>query len=108
VSDLHGMLELSSASSWQPPVVRTVATTGEGVDELFAAVRAHRAHLESTGESRRRRDTRLREELKALVAARVNERVGALCAGPAFDAIVEAVEARRLDPYSAAERVLAG
>jgi len=106
VSDLRGMLELSRARSWTPPVLRTVATTGDGVDELFDAIVKHRAHLEATGEDATRRDARLREELLALVAARSDEQARATCRGPAFDAIVERVEARTLDPYSAVDELL--
>src|SRR6267154_2666134 len=50
-SDLAGMLELSSRQVWRPPIVRTVATTGEGVDDLFTAIAEHKAHLEVTGDA---------------------------------------------------------
>src|SRR6478672_9129404 len=58
-SDLAGMLELSSRRTWQPPIVRTVATTGKGVDELFEAIAEHKAHLEATGDAATRRRDRL-------------------------------------------------
>lgn len=106
VSDLQGMLELSGHRPWTPPIVRTVATTGDGITELFDAIVAHRAHLETTGEAVVRRDARLREELRALVAARTAERAAALCAGPAFDAIVADVADRKRDPYSAADELM--
>ena len=102
----RGMLELAAARSWTPPIVRTVATTGEGVDELFDAIVKHRAHLESTGEDATRRDARLREELRGLVAARMEEHADATCRGPEFDAIVAQVEARTLDPYAAVDALL--
>ncbi len=108
VRDLAGMLELSGDRAWQPPVLQTVATTGEGVDELFAAITAHRAHLESTGEAEARRRARLREELRGLVAAHMLERADAVCSGPGFDAIVDEVAARTRDPYSAADALLRG
>ncbi|HWS47951.1 MAG TPA: methylmalonyl Co-A mutase-associated GTPase MeaB [Acidimicrobiia bacterium] len=106
VSDLRGMLELATGRSWRPPIVCTVAVTGEGVDELFTAVTEHRAHLEATGEARERRATRLRDELRALVAAKVAERADAMCRGPEFDRLVEEVAARTRDPYSAADALL--
>src|SRR3954471_12876859 len=62
VRDLAGMLELSGGRAWRPPVLETVGTTGDGVDELFDAITAHRAHLESTGEADTRRRARLRDE----------------------------------------------
>lgn len=106
VSDLGGMLELSSRRAWRPPIVRTVATTGEGVDELFEAIAAHRAHLETTGDADDRRRSRLREELRGLVAAAMLERASALCSGPRFETLVDEVASRARDPYSVAEELL--
>ncbi len=91
VRDLAGMLELSGDRGWRPPIVQTVATTGDGVDELFDAITAHRMHLESSGEADARRRARLREELRGLVAAHMQERADAVCSGPGFDAVVDEV-----------------
>jgi LAO/AO transport system kinase len=107
VRDLQGMLELSGHVAWRPPIVQTVATTGEGVEELFDAVAAHRAHLVASGDAEARRRARLRDELRALVAARIAERVDALCEGARFDAVVEEVAARTRDPYAAVDSLLA-
>jgi LAO/AO transport system kinase len=107
-SDLLGMLELSSRRAWRPPIVRTVATTGEGVDELYAAIAAHRVHLEATGDADARRRARLREELRGLVAAEMLERADAVCRGPRFETIVDEVAQRTRDPYTAVEELLEG
>jgi LAO/AO transport system kinase len=53
--ELIGMLQIGSRRLWSPPVVRTVASEGSGVAELWEAVAAHRAHLESSGELAERR-----------------------------------------------------
>jgi LAO/AO transport system kinase len=106
VRDLKGMLELARATAWVPPIVRTVATTGEGVDELYDAIRAHREHLESTGEAEARRRARLREELRGMIAARLLQQADELCDGPAFDAAVDAVAAHESDPYAAVDALL--
>jgi len=106
VRDLEGMLELSGQLSWRPPIVKTVATTGEGVDELFGAVATHRSHLVEGGEAESRRRARLREELRGLVAARIAERVDALCEGPHFDAVVDEVATRARDPYTAVDELV--
>ncbi|MCU1467353.1 MAG: putative metallochaperone MeaB [Actinomycetia bacterium] len=105
-SDLVGMLELSSRRAWRPPIVRTVATTGDGVDELFDAIAAHRAHLEETGDADARRRARLREELRGLVAAELLERASELCSGPRFETIVDEVVERTRDPYTAMDELL--
>jgi LAO/AO transport system kinase len=106
VNDLKGMLELSGELAWRPPIIETVATTGDGVDELFGQIEAHRAFLEASGDAERKRRARLRDELRRLVAAHMLERADAVCAGPAFDAIVDEVAARTRDPYSAADALL--
>ncbi len=107
VRDLAQMLELSAARSWTPPIVETVATDGRGIDELFAAIAAHRAYLESDGALASRRAARQRDELRAIVLERLARRVEDVCAGATFDALVDAVVAREVDPYTAADRLLA-
>jgi LAO/AO transport system kinase len=105
-ADLRGMLELAGHAAWTPPIVRTVATTGEGIDELYDAIVSHRAQLVASGQAEVRRRTRLREELRALVAARLYSRVDAVCSGKQFDALLDEIEARTRDPYSAADSLL--
>jgi LAO/AO transport system kinase len=108
VRDLNLMLDLSRPRSWRPPIVPTVAVRGQGIDELWAAIGAHRAHLEETGELAARRQERLRRELRTIVGARLAERAEAACSGSRFERLVRAVAARERDPYSAAEELLAG
>jgi LAO/AO transport system kinase len=108
--DLESMLGLAGAADrpWCPPVVATEATTGTGVDELWAVIGRHRAHLEASGELAIRRAERLADELRHILTARVLERVGALAGGDAFAAARAEVVDRRIDPWSAADRLLAG
>jgi LAO/AO transport system kinase len=106
VRDLQGMLEMAGERDWQVPIVRTVATTGEGIDDLWRVVGEHRAFLERTGEVERRRSSRVRDEVRSIVAERLLVRASKLCRGDAFDALVDDVVARRRDPYAAADDVL--
>jgi LAO/AO transport system kinase len=110
VRDLEFMLDLSldahDDTAWRPPIVKTVASKGEGFDELWEAVLSHRSHLESDGRLAARRTKRIREELKAIVVERLYERAGDLLTGERFDQLAAAVEAREVDPYSAAESLL--
>ena len=53
-----------------------------------------------------RRTKRIREELRAIVVASLYERAGELLSGEHFDKLAAAVEAREVDPYSAAESLL--
>ena len=106
VRDLEFMLDLSLESDWRPPIVKTVASKGEGFDELWEAVNSHRSFLESEGRLAARRTKRIREELRSIVVERLYARAGEVLAGPRFAELAAAVDAREVDPYSAAESLL--
>ena len=107
VRDLDGMLEMAGDRPWKVPIVRTVATNGDGIDAVWDAVREHRAFLEETGGVVERRAARVRDELRSIVAERLLVRATEVCRGGAFDALVDAVATRQRDPYTAADEVLA-
>ncbi len=103
--DLEGMLDLGAARGWRPLIVSMTATTGEGRDDLWAAIGTHRLHLEADGRLQAKRETRVREELRRIVTQRLRQRADELL-GTGRDQLEAAVLARRLDPYSAADEVL--
>jgi LAO/AO transport system kinase len=105
--DLIQMLELGAMRAWTPPIVRTVASDGQGIDALWDAILGHRAYLEESGELARRRRDRLRDEVRAIVLARLASEVDARSADDGFDALLARVHAREIDPYAAAEALLA-
>jgi LAO/AO transport system kinase len=86
-------------------VLATSAVTGEGVHELWRAVREHRAHLTATGELEGRRADRVGGELVRIVAALLQERAQA-AGGAQLDDLAVAVARRTIDPWSAAEQLL--
>ena len=105
--DLQGMLDMNMhMGEWRPPVLQVVATSGTGVEELWAAVEEHRAFLERSGELARRREKRLVEELREIVLHRLEHEALARTQGGRFDELREDLVARRIDPYSAADRLL--
>ena len=107
VSAIESNLGLQSfgPGDWRPPIVKTVATTGAGVEDLMAAVAAFRVHSEAARAARRRgrSETRLRDLLSERVMARLEQ--SAWGQGEVA-AMVERVAARDLDPYSAADQLL--
>jgi LAO/AO transport system kinase len=107
--DLEGMLDLGDRppDAWRPPVVEAVATTGTGVDAVWGAVLDHKAHLEATGELVRRRERRLVEELRSIVARRLEERARQLLGEEGLEQLQGDVVGRTLDPWAAADQVLA-
>jgi LAO/AO transport system kinase len=109
VHDIESMLDLTRGhgdEGWRPPVVRTVGTTGEGADDLWDAIGAHRDHLEATGELVRRRQQRLRDELALAVEQRIRAEAEARLGEAARAEIERDLLAGRLDPWSAADRIL--
>jgi LAO/AO transport system kinase len=106
--DLEHMLDLSAPGDWRPPVIETVASDGRGIDDLRVAVDEHRAHLGEDGRLAARRADRSAVEMRRIVAERLDQRAGRICAGPAFIALHREVLERRLDPWTAADRLLDG
>lgn len=105
VRELNQMIDFGPKRAWRPPVIETVATQGKGVAELWAAVKAHRGHLDEAGELQSRRRGRIAKEISDIVAARVRERVRRDSA-VALEELVERVGRREIDPYAAAETLL--
>ncbi|MEL0194255.1 MAG: methylmalonyl Co-A mutase-associated GTPase MeaB [Acidimicrobiaceae bacterium] len=107
--DLEQMLDLSDLphDAWRPTIVTTVANTGEGVPELWDAVLEHREYAESSGLLEERRRFRSSEELREIVANRLRERARELCTGDRWDEVTGVVTEPRLEPWSAADEMLA-
>ena len=107
--DLGMMLDMDQhMGEWRPPIVRTVAATGEGVDELWASIAKHRSYLEETGTLEERRARRLTEELRQIVLHRLEQKAYEALGAGGFEQLREAVVTRAKDPYTAAEELLAG
>ena len=107
--DLEHMLDLASLDdgAWRPPIVATVASTATGIDDVVAAVASHREWLSTNGRLEDKRAARLRDELVGILSERVVERVRSLRAGDDFARVQAAVAARELDPWTAADQLLA-
>jgi len=105
--DLEQMLDLSQLGEWRPPILETVAADGTGVQELWETVAVHRDYLVSSGELLERRAMRLREELRRVVAAKLALEVEGISGGDAFDAAVGKLVGLSIDPYTAADQLLA-
>jgi len=105
--DLDQMLDLSQLGAWRPPIVETAAADGSGVDELWATVAAHRAHLLDTDTLLPRRAKRLAEELRRVLGLTLAAQIEQLSEGDDFAAQVAALIAGDTDPYSAADALLA-
>jgi LAO/AO transport system kinase len=103
VAELRTMLNMAPKTAWKPPIIPTVATRQEGVEQLWEAVLAHRRHLETSGKARELSARRLKDETAEVVAELARERARrALREDPAL-------EERLLNdgtPYRTAEEIL--
>jgi LAO/AO transport system kinase len=107
--DIATMLDMNMhMGEWRPPIVRTVASGGEGVADAWAAVLDHRAYLESSGELEKRRGRRVTDELRAIVLHSLEAVAWERCQGDAYDRLRDDLLARRIDPYTAADAILGG
>jgi LAO/AO transport system kinase len=105
VRDLISMLELRPHEAAPVEIVRTVATSGQGISELIAAIDKHRERPARDGAADRRR-RRAHATLRELVLDRL--RRGADVAIAAHPELVDGVAARTTDPYTAADQLVRG
>ncbi|CAN3982816.1 methylmalonyl Co-A mutase-associated GTPase MeaB [Kitasatospora purpeofusca] len=108
LNHMLGLGEARDAGAWRPPIVKTVAARGEGVDEVVEALEKHRAWLEEHGELEVRRRRRAAQEIEAIALAALRSRIGDLHGDRQLAALAEKVVAGELDPYGAADRLVAG
>jgi len=92
--------------AWRPPIDKTVATRGEGIDGLVEAIVAHRAYLEQTGNLEWRERERAASELETIIQQEALRRVLAHTDGAQLAALIDQVARRELDPYAASQLLL--
>jgi LAO/AO transport system kinase len=102
VADLAGMLDIGPSAPWRPPIITTVASVGQGIEELWHAVTEHRAYLASSAEGAERANRRARHALVGALRQRVDTSVEAV-----DGSVIASIVARTTDPWSAAEAMLA-
>ena len=114
-SEIRGMLELGHATlgeddeqEWVPPILRSVAVRGEGINELVDALDEHAEHLEGGGGLAARHRHRALHAVREIALEQVRQRFHAIEDGgdDLLDSLADEVAARELDPYTAADRLL--
>lgn len=107
VSQLQALLALSPAGSRRPPILKTTATRGEGLDALATAVDEHFAGLISSGEIQRHREEEARHQVLSITRQIILERIRSATSDADLEALVKRVAAREVDPHTAAEDLAA-
>jgi LAO/AO transport system kinase len=107
VRDLEYAIAMSEDDrGWTRPVVSTVAVRDQGVDDLVAALDAHRAWLDRSGARAVRRRARAAAEIEAIALEQVRSRIGDVRGAGALPGLADRVVAGELDPYGAADALL--
>ncbi len=110
VRDLRYMLSLGDRRTddgWRVPIVKTIAAKGEGADEVVEAIERHGEWLAGNGQLARRRAKRAADEVEAIALTVLRARIGDLRGGDALDLLAGRVVAGQLDPYTAADELVA-
>jgi LAO/AO transport system kinase len=107
VREIRGVLSLAPQHGWRVPIIKTEAHKGVGVAELVAKLDEHRAFIEAEGTLSERRKRNLRSEVVAICTFRLRRRLEEqLDQDNTFTELLDEVVARRLDPATAASRIL--
>jgi LAO/AO transport system kinase len=108
LNHMLGLGEARAPGDWRPPIVKTVAARGEGTDEVVEALEKHRAWMEERGVRAERRRARAAGEVEAIAVTALRERIADLHGDRRLTALAERITAGELDPYAAADELVAG
>ncbi len=108
VQEVTAMLSIAPRTEgWQPPVVQTIATSGEGVAEVHKALEQFRAFGDQTALKRERQRAHLRSRLLELLRQRAFEKFASEpMRDGSIDRYVDELLARRSDPYSVVQEIV--
>ncbi|MFD8573214.1 methylmalonyl Co-A mutase-associated GTPase MeaB [Streptomyces sp. NPDC057694] len=108
LNHMLGLGESRAAGDWRPPIVKTVAARGEGIDEVVEALEKHRAWMEERGVLSERRAARASREVETIAVTALRERIGDLSGDRRLGALAERIVSGDLDPYRAADELVEG
>jgi len=106
--DIQAMLEMDGHDqTWRPPIVKTIAIEGSGINQLIEKIWEHKKYLDS-GVSTERYKVHVEDELLEVLKQRMaRQLLDDLRQKGALDATVKKILERETDPYSAADKIIA-
>ncbi|KRF24230.1 MULTISPECIES: methylmalonyl Co-A mutase-associated GTPase MeaB [unclassified Phycicoccus] len=109
VRDIRHMISLGDRTEpglWRPPVIKTVAQQGQGIDEVIEAIEKHTSWMEESGTLRERRIRRAGDEIESIALQALRAKMGDLRHGNGVEELAAAVVDGTTDPYAAADQVV--
>ena len=107
VREIRGVLSLGPQEGWRVPILKTEASRGEGIEELAEKIAEHREYIAEQGTLDERRRRNLMNEVLALAAVRLRRRLEEqVREDDSVQELLDEVVARRLDPATAAAKLL--
>ena len=107
-TDMSISAPTTDPTMWIPPVLKTIATEGKGIDELVAAIAKHAEHLRQSGDWAARDRARLGSEMEALLQEALMDRFHENVQPQKYREMVEKVLNRNISPYEAVTSLLNG
>ena len=109
VTEINAMLDIDPIErAWRPPVLLTNCRTGEGVLEVIEKIQAHLQYLKESGLLETKGLQRSRDELHDLMRYKLTRELYQKLEGrPEYKAAIKKIAARKEDPYTVAERLIA-
>ncbi|MEU9196767.1 methylmalonyl Co-A mutase-associated GTPase MeaB [Streptomyces hundungensis] len=108
LNHMLGLGESRGPGDWRPPIVKTVAARGEGIEEVLEALEKHHAWMAEHGVLAERRRARAAREVETIAVTALRERIGSLHGDRRLDALAQRIVDGELDPYAAADELVAG
>jgi len=108
LNHMLGLGESRAPGDWRPPIIKTVAARGEGIDEVVEALDKHRAWMDEHGVLAERRRARAAHEIETIAVTALRERMGSLRGGDHLDGLAARVACGELDVYAAADALVSG
>ena len=107
--EVYSMISMvEPVNGWRPRVVKTIATTGEGVTALAEAIHQHAEHNRGSASSEPKVDKLRRELLDSVKTYFEDIKLKEIASSLEFKRLTARVEARRMDPYTAARKLVEG
>ena len=107
--EIEMMLELNPDHvGWRPPINRTIASKGIGIEEVVNSIEEHKKYLEETGKLADIRKKRTKSEVTAMLNDRVNRYIDdEVISTKEFDDQIMAMQTREIEPYSVVDEIVA-